>query len=49
MVTLQNGDLRAVLRARGLERVKLFSWDEHVRKLIKMIERCQVFSPYRED
>ncbi|MCI0524593.1 MAG: glycosyltransferase family 4 protein [Acidobacteria bacterium] len=49
VVTLLNQDLRAMLKERGLERVKLFSWDEHVLKLVKMIERCSVISPYRED
>jgi len=49
VVTLLNKDLKMVLKERGLERVKLFSWDEHVRKLIKMIERCSIISPYRED
>jgi glycosyltransferase involved in cell wall biosynthesis len=45
VVTLLNRDLRRVLKDRGLERVKLFSWDEHVRKLVKMIERCSIISP----
>ncbi len=47
IVALLNQDLRAVLKGRGLERAKVFSWDEHVRKLVKMIERCSVISPYR--
>jgi glycosyltransferase involved in cell wall biosynthesis len=49
VVTLLNNDLKMMLQERGLERAKLFSWDEHVRKLIKMIERCSVISPYRKD
>jgi len=49
VVALLNGDLRTVLKERGLERARLFSWDEHVSKLVKMIERCSIISPYRED
>jgi glycosyltransferase involved in cell wall biosynthesis len=47
VVALLNRDLSTVLKERGLERVKSFSWDEHVRKLVKMIERCSIISPYR--
>ena len=36
--------LSETLRQRGLERSKEFSWDKHVRKLIRLIERCL---PYR--
>jgi glycosyltransferase involved in cell wall biosynthesis len=37
-------ELSETLRARGQERSKQFSWDNHVRKLIRLIERCL---PYR--
>jgi glycosyltransferase involved in cell wall biosynthesis len=36
--------LKETLKQRGWERTKEFSWDKHVRKLIRLIERCL---PYR--
>jgi glycosyltransferase involved in cell wall biosynthesis len=41
---LTDTELSATLREKGLERSKQFSWDHHVRKLIRLIERCL---PYR--
>src|SRR5215510_6476929 len=32
--------LRDELRVRGLDRLRLFSWDEHVRSLAVLIDRC---------
>jgi len=43
-LVLTDADLARTLRERGLERSKQFSWDQHVRKLIRLIERCL---PYR--
>jgi glycosyltransferase involved in cell wall biosynthesis len=37
---LADAELSATLRARGAERCRRFSWDEHVRSLIALIERC---------
>lgn len=36
--------LAETMRARGRERVRHFSWDDHVRKLVRLVERCL---PYR--
>ncbi len=36
--------LAEMMRVRGRERVRHFSWDDHVRKLVRLIERCL---PYR--
>ncbi len=44
VLALTDADLARTLRERGLERSKQFSWDQHVRKLIRLIERCL---PYR--
>jgi glycosyltransferase involved in cell wall biosynthesis len=41
---LCEGDLAQSLRERGVERSRQFSWDQHVRKLVRLIERCL---PYR--
>ncbi|MGH9843272.1 MAG: glycosyltransferase family 4 protein [Blastocatellia bacterium] len=44
VLALTDADLAQTLSERGLERSKQFSWDLHVRKLIRLIERCL---PYR--
>ncbi len=41
---LTDDELRQTLTERGHQRAKDFSWDTHVRKLIRLIERCL---PYR--
>jgi glycosyltransferase involved in cell wall biosynthesis len=41
---LTDQELSQSLKERGYERSKEFSWDKHVRKLIRLIERCL---PYR--
>jgi len=37
---LEDRELSAKLRERGLERHRRFSWDDHVRSLIALVERC---------
>ncbi len=49
VTALLNRDLRVAMKERGMERAKFFSWDAHVRLLVKMIERCSILSPYRTD
>jgi glycosyltransferase involved in cell wall biosynthesis len=44
---LLDRDFRAEFAKRGLERSKMFSWDAHVSKLVKLIERCAALSPNR--
>jgi len=44
---LLDHDLRAKFADRGLERSTKFSWDAHVSKLVKLIERCSALSPNR--
>ncbi|MGH9768417.1 MAG: glycosyltransferase family 4 protein [Blastocatellia bacterium] len=44
---LVDRDLRAEATDRGLERSTMFSWDAHVNKLVKLIERCSALSPNR--
>ncbi len=46
---LSDYDLRTKLKRRGLERSKMFLWDAHVSKLVKLIERCSALSPNRVD
>ncbi|MGH6631390.1 MAG: glycosyltransferase, partial [Burkholderiales bacterium] len=44
VLALTDANLAQTLSERGLGRSKQFSWDQHVRKLIRLIERCL---PYR--
>jgi glycosyltransferase involved in cell wall biosynthesis len=44
---LLDPDLRVNCRDRGLERSTMFSWDAHVDKLVKLIERLSALSPTR--
>jgi glycosyltransferase involved in cell wall biosynthesis len=37
---LTDDRLREELKARGLERQRLFSWDEHVRSLVSLLDKC---------
>jgi glycosyltransferase involved in cell wall biosynthesis len=46
---LLNPDLRTALIEKGLNRSGMFSWDEHVSRLINLIDRCQALSPRRRD
>jgi len=47
ILMLLDRDLRVEFTDRGLRRSTMFSWDEHVGKLVKLIERCSALSPNR--
>jgi len=49
VLMLLDRELRAEFMERGFERSTMFSWDAHVGRLVKLIERCSALSPNRVD